>query len=99
MTEPTRLIADIFPAEVSPWPEGVPRSRIRAVVSDTAVTYLWNVGNSAGIQRKDVWLDSEPSPPVNRSGITLSDGTSIRRGAGCGCGNRLLKTTKVWPHL
>jgi hypothetical protein len=73
------MLFDHFPAAIMPWPEGVPRTRIRVVGFENGTVVLWDAGGSDGPERVDI-----PSTDFQ-----------VSRGDGCACGSRRLRSMKV----
>mgnify|MGYP001141198503 CR=1 FL=1 len=84
---------DLYPAKITPLPEGVPEGvKLRVVITDQYLTVAWIYG-SGEIQRVDIELeDGDVGPEVTYAGGTVKGYTVSRHGAcsTCGGGRRML---------
>lgn len=86
----TARLFDIFPAMLDPWPEEVPRTKVRAVGFTDGLVVLWDSGTPGGPNR----LDLPGTGEASIRGGQLS-GFTVRRGPGCSCGFRALRSVNV----
>lgn len=82
-------VFDHYPADINPWPEDVPRMRVRAVGFPEGLVLLWDLGGDE-VSRKDI-----PAEPGTAVTAAYAAGYDVVRGAGCACGSRRLRSAKV----
>lgn len=101
------IVADIFPARVTPRPSQLPAgvSKVRAVVTDKALTLAWAGGYQGGIpiiNRLDLPLTGGALNASFRGGeVDTEDGETftVERGTGCSCGAAGLKNWNPFPQV
>lgn len=84
--EAVTLIADLFPAQISPRPQWLPRTKIRAIITDRAVIFAWASSGGTGVSSSMMRYDADRAQPNFRGGVF--HGISVTRGPGCACGSR-----------
>lgn len=99
-SQPTKIIADLYPAGLRPWPKEVPETKVRAVLTDTHLTVLWEgYGGDRPLERVDYYLPEGPGPQATSQGGLLASGIALSLASGCQCGARSVRQANVWPHL
>lgn len=93
--EPIKVIADIYPATISPMPEGVPPgAKIRIIIAEESVTVAWSEGKSstgAIIGRVVLFMEPSQTETATFKGGTVGDYV-VGKNSGCAsCGAAGLK--------
>lgn len=92
--ENVEVFADIFPAQISPLPPGVPSgTKLRVIIAVESLTVAWSGGRGAAgpiVHRWDERLTPEETAAANFKGGQVGNYT-VSRGAGCACGAAGLK--------
>ena len=95
---PVGVLADIFPAKVTPLPPGVPATlKLRAIITERALTVAWTTGRDAAgpvIERVDI---ESAYVNANYLGGTV-DIYAVGKGTGCACGAGGLKSWSPFPN-
>jgi hypothetical protein len=96
--EQVPLHTDLFPAQISPRPPGVPSGvKLRAVVTARALTVMWPAAQG-GVGRLDI-----PMTPEQTAGATYMGGSvgayQLSRAGGCGCGARAVRSVQPFPGV
>ena len=98
----TTVLVDLFPAAVTPRPEGVPATgKLRAVVTTNALTLCWLAGrdgNEVIVGRADFPLEDADTAGLTHQGGTVGP-WEVVRGAGCSCGAAGLKNWQPFPDV
>lgn len=96
--ERVAVVADLAPASVVPWPDGVPRGRrLRAIITERSLTFAWSAGTDGRepiIARVDIPVDTPTA--VTYQGGQLG-GYTVRRAASCSCGMSGVKNFHPFP--
>ena len=99
--QPIPLHADIFPATIRPIPDGVPVDasgipvvKVRAVITERALTVAWEWVGS--VQSLDIPMTPEQTAKAHFRGGTVGP-YEVSMAAGCGCGAARLKNWRPFP--
>lgn len=90
-----KLIADMFPAAVTPRPPEVPvQAKLRVVLAEDRMVIAWLAGRDANNQpivaSHTIALDPSMTASATHLGGQVGDYT-LTRGSGCSCGSAGLK--------
>lgn len=92
--ENVQVIADVFPAQITPLPDGVPTGvKLRAVIAAESLTIAWSGGrgpNGPIVHRWDERMTAEQTEAATYRGGQVGDYT-VSRAQGCACGSNGLK--------
>lgn len=96
------LHADLYPALITPQPEGIPRGvKLRAVITGRGITLAWQNGSGPRgpvIHRMDI-----PMTPVETAGASFRGGQvgqyAVVQGGGCSCGARAVRNWAPFPGV
>lgn len=98
--EVAALHADLFPAAISPMPEGIPKGvKLRAIITERGLTLAWQNGSGPRgpiIHRMDIPMTlAETAGASFRGGVV---GTyNVVQGGGCNCGARAVRNWAPFP--
>lgn len=92
--EVVKVVADIFPASITPRPAEVPgNAKIRVVLAETEIVIAWLAGRVNGVVV--IGQHRIPVTAEDTAGATYRGGTvgeyEIGKGVGCSCGAAALK--------
>jgi len=99
------IVADMFPARISPKPAALPNvTKMRVVITDQTLTIAWPGGFQNGIpvvHRYDVRINDADNASFRGGEVVTVEGDTfvIERGNGCACGAAGLKTWHPFPQV
>lgn len=97
--ETVTLVADIFPAAVTPLPPEIPKGvKLRAIISGKALTLAWQVGKQIHRYDKAITFDDLTGVSYRGGQVGPEDtGHYVVQGNGCNCGARDVKNWDPYP--
>jgi hypothetical protein len=79
------VLADIFPARIVPLPPGAPAGvKLRAVVTERALSIAWQIGTAGSVSVLDIPLEPEQVSTVTFRGGQVGS-YLLLKGKGCSC--------------